>query len=1397
MATGTYTTPTGAFTLPTTGAIAGTYQWNASYNGDPNNNAVSDNGSASEQVIVSAAVPTITTTPTPTTVTLSDAIPPILTDSAVLAGGASPTGTITFTLFFNGGTVPVDTETVTVSGNGTYTTPTGFTLPSAGTASGTYQWNASYSGDAINNPASDIGSPDEQVTVSAATPTVITTPDPTEVTLGTTPVTLNDSAVLAGGFSPTGTITFTLFFNGGTTPVDTETVTVNGNGTYTTPTGFTVPATGNDAGNYEWDATYSGDGNNNSVSDNDPANEEVVVRAAGPTITTTPSPTTVTLSDAIPPALTDSAVLAGGADPTGTITFTLFFNRGATPGDTETVTVSGNGTYTTPTGFTLPTTGAVPGTYQWNASYSGDANNSPVSDIGSVKERVFVSAASPTIATTPSPTTVTLSDLTPPILTDSATLSGGFNPTGSITFTLFQNGGTTPVDTETVNVASNGTYTTPTGFTLPTTGTVAGTYQWDASYSGDSNNNPVSDTGSANEQVTVNTATPIITTTPSPATITLDDAISPILTDSATLSGGFHPTGTISFTLFFNGGTTPVDTETVTVTGNGTYTTPTGFTLPTTGAVAGTYQWDASYSGDPNNNPVSDNGSANEQVVVNAASPAINTTSSPSTVTLSAAAPPILKDSAVLAGGFRPTGTITFTLFFNGGTTPVDTETAAVRGNGTYTTPTGFTLPTTGTVTGTTQWDASYSGDANNNPVSDNGSANEQVIVARRHTHDRHHSPTPTAVPLSDATPPTLTDSATLAGGFDATGTITFTLFQNGGATPVDTESVTVTGNGTYTTPTGFTLPSTGTVAGTYQWDASYNGDPNNNAVSDNGSANEQVTVSAASPTITTTPNPTTVTLSDATPPVLTDSATLSGGFNPTGSITFTLFFDGEATPVDIETVTVSGNGTYTTPTGFTLPTTATAAGTYEWNASYSGDPNNNTVSDNDSPSEQVTVSAASPTITTTPNPTMVTLGTTPVTLNDSAVLAAGFNPTGLITFTLFVNGGTTPVDTEQIAVNGNGTYTTPTGFTLPTTGAIAGTYQWNASYNGDPNNNAVSDNGSASEQVIVSAAGPTITTTPSPTTVTLTAAAPPILTDSADLAGGSNPTGIITFTLFQNGGTTPVDTETVVVTGNETYTTPAGYTLPTTGTVTGTYQWDASYSGDPNNNPVSDNGSANEQVTVSTASPTLTTTPNPIAFMLSAATPPILTDSAVLAGGFSPIGTITFTLFFNGGTTPVDTETVAVTGNGTYTTPTGFTLPTTGSVTGTYQWDASYDGDPNNNPVSDNGSANEQVTVSDASPTITTTPDPTTVTLSALTPPILTDSATLSGGFSPAGTITFTLFQNGGTTPVDTETVAVTGNGTFTTPTGFTLPTTGTVTGTYQWDATYGGDGNNKPGQR
>jgi len=221
--------------------------------------------------------------------------------------------------------------------------------------------------------------------------------------------------------------------------------------------------------------------------------------------------------------------------------------------------------------------------------------------------------AAPMISTIQNPTTVTLSP-SAVTLKDTATLSGFSSPTGTATFMLFHSGPV--VDTETVTVSGNGTYTTPTGYTLPSSGTVTGVYEWLANYSGDTNNN-ASSTALGDEPVVVNPANDTIKTLPSPQTVTLSGS-SVTLKDVAFLDLGYHPTGTVTFTLFLGGSL--LDTETVTVSGNGTYTTPTGYTLPSSGTVTGTYEWLANYSGDANNNP-SATASGDEPVVVGAPVP--------------------------------------------------------------------------------------------------------------------------------------------------------------------------------------------------------------------------------------------------------------------------------------------------------------------------------------------------------------------------------------------------------------------------------------------------------------------------------------------------------------------------------------------------------------------------------------------------------------------------------------------------------------------------------------------------------------------------------------------------------------------------------------------------------
>ncbi len=192
------------------------------------------------------------------------------------------------------------------------------------------------------------------------------------------------------------------------------------------------------------------------------------------------------------------------------------------------------------------------------------------------------SAPAPTLTTTASPD-ITLSDSVVS-LSDSAELSGGLDPTGTLIFTLTGPGGF--VFTEANAVTGNGTFTAET--TAPTTGTVVGPYVWTATYSGDANNNGANDQGGTAEQTVISAAAPTLDTTASLAGSTL--------TDSAVLSGGYFPAGVIVFTLTGPGGF--VFTELNSVTGNGTYTADTP--LPAD-AVAGAYSWFVDYTGDGNN----------------------------------------------------------------------------------------------------------------------------------------------------------------------------------------------------------------------------------------------------------------------------------------------------------------------------------------------------------------------------------------------------------------------------------------------------------------------------------------------------------------------------------------------------------------------------------------------------------------------------------------------------------------------------------------------------------------------------------------------------------------------------------------------------------------------------
>ncbi|HET9443808.1 MAG TPA: Ig-like domain-containing protein [Acidimicrobiales bacterium] len=127
------------------------------------------------------------------------------------------------------------------------------------------------------------------------------------------------------------------------------------------------------------------------------------------------------------------------------------------------------------------------------------------------------------------------------------------------------------------------------------------------------------------------------------------------------------------------------------------------------------------------------------------------------------------------------------------------------------------------------------------------------------------------------------------------------------------------------------------------------------------------VTTVRAVPAITTQAPPT----GEVGDPV-SDVATLTGGQNPGGTITFKLFGPGDeqctGAPVFTSEVPVNGNGTYTSGSF-----TPMSAGTYRWVAAYSGDAGNAAVTMACGEANEITAVVETTTTTTTTTSTTTT----------------------------------------------------------------------------------------------------------------------------------------------------------------------------------------------------------------------------------------------------------------------------------------------------------------------------------------------------------------------------------------------------------------------------------------
>jgi uncharacterized repeat protein (TIGR01451 family) len=557
--------------------------------------------------------PTVTTDASVSTWHFGDAA---VTDTATLSGSDGPAsgkvkffvcdpGEITGTGCPSGGTQVGAAAGVTVdtSANGGTATSAGFTP----TAAGKYCFRAQYVPDADSQylAASHTNATNECFTVVKNTTAIVTATDQA-VSVGAA---ISDSATLSGATSDAGgTIVFRAYGPADNDCSNTAAFTssafpVSGNGTYG-PASFT-PAT---AGVYHWIATYSGDAKNlGSHGDCGDAGENDTVGKLHPTVTTVASAPVV-----VGGQIHDTATLSGAHEPTsGSITFNLYGPNDATCSGsvafTSTVPVTANGDYAS---GNFTTTQA--GTYRWIANYSGDANNTATANAcNGANESVIVTKTTPSIATSLVAGNETGANISVSLNTavhDTATLTGvTATAGGTVHYQVFSNASCTTLfsDAGTVPVV-NGVAGNSTTLTL----IQAGIYYWQADYSGDANNSAASSDCSL-ETVSVGLNSPTISTNASASVL-----VGGQIHDTATLAGGFNPTGTITFRLYGPNdatcATTAIFTSIVNVNGNDDYVSS-AFTA----TAAGTYRWVATYSGDANNAVASGScNDGNENVVV-------------------------------------------------------------------------------------------------------------------------------------------------------------------------------------------------------------------------------------------------------------------------------------------------------------------------------------------------------------------------------------------------------------------------------------------------------------------------------------------------------------------------------------------------------------------------------------------------------------------------------------------------------------------------------------------------------------------------------------------------------------------------------------------------------------
>ena len=685
-------TTTGKTTCTVTYTGTGSHSITAAYSG--NGNFSGSTSTPLTQTVAKAS----------TTTSLSSSVNP----STV---GQQVTYTATVSPVPGGGTVSFSDGTSAISGcgNAVVDTATGkATCTVTYNGAGSHSITAAYSGD-VNYEGS---------TSKALTQTVNAASTSTSVSSSGNPSTVGQQVTYTATVSPVpdgGTVTFS---DGTSTISDCATTSVDvATGTATCTVTYRA------AGSHSITAAYSGTSSFSGSTSK--ARTQTVDKAS----------TTTSMSSSVNPSavgqqLTYTATV-GPVPDGGTVTF----SDGTSP-----ISGCSDKPVDTTTGKTTCTvTYAGTGSHWITAAYSGNGN---FSGSTSTPLTQTVDKATPSLSTV-ARTEVSAGGSA----TDTATVSGGVDPSGAVTFTLYGPGDTDctgPVVGTDRATLSGGTATSAP---LPVGG--VGDYRWTAVYGGDANTAAVTEKcGAEGETTTVGQATPAVSSQAA------DASVGGSIQDTLTLAGGFEPGGSVTFRVFGPGDTDcsgdAVASSTRAVSGDGTVVSA---SVPV--SHVGDYRWVASYSGDPNNTAVGGVcGEAAESSTVDRQATSFKAHAVPQQATVGQG----FADVATLIGD-PPTGTIMFRLFADTACTgdSVATVQVTVSKSGTFTSPT-----VTATRPGEYRWTAAYSGDADHRPAITGCSDTAQAVrvLAQRTTPT---TPTHPTTPSHPSTPTHSNDNENLS----------------------------------------------------------------------------------------------------------------------------------------------------------------------------------------------------------------------------------------------------------------------------------------------------------------------------------------------------------------------------------------------------------------------------------------------------------------------------------------------------------------------------------------------------------------------------------------------------------------------------------------------------------